>query len=136
MKDDDGQVLIKGFYDGIEPLHADEAGDVAVGARRRAQPDEAVRDWPRRSARADAAAGGAAASLNIRGLSSAYTGPDARTIIPDTATAALDIRLVKETPARAMADKWSPISADQGYLGVETDPIDELRAKHPPIARS
>ena len=39
-------------------------------------------------------------TLNIRGLASSFVGPGARTIVPDRATAAIDIRLVKETPAR------------------------------------
>ena len=38
-------------------------------------------------------------TLNVRGLASAFVGAGARTIIPDRATAAIDIRLVKETRA-------------------------------------
>jgi acetylornithine deacetylase/succinyl-diaminopimelate desuccinylase-like protein len=34
-------------------------------------------------------------TFNIRGLQSAFIGAGARTIIPDRATAAIDIRLVK-----------------------------------------
>ena len=100
MKDDDGQVLVKGFYDGIEPLHADEE------ALLQSVPDDAPSLMKLFGMAAPERKGLSLQqavqlpSLNIRGLTSAYTGPDARTIIPDTATAALDIRLVKETPAR------------------------------------
>jgi len=41
-------------------------------------------------------------SLNVRGMSSGYVGSQARTIVPDQATAAIDIRLVKETPGVAL----------------------------------
>ena len=68
-------------------------------------------------------------------MSSAYTGPDARTIIPDTATAALDIRLVKETPARAMAEKILAHIRAQGYYVMESDPDDGTRARHPRIVK-
>ena len=44
-------------------------------------------------------------TLNVRGLASAHVGAGARTIIPDRATAAIDLRLVKETPAADLVDK-------------------------------
>ena len=74
-------------------------------------------------------------TLNIRGLSSAYTGPDARTIIPDTATASLDIRLVKETPAREMAAKMLEHIRAQGFQVTESDPSDEMRTRHARIIK-
>ena len=39
-------------------------------------------------------------TLNVRGLASSFVGAGARTIVPDRATAAIDIRLVKETSER------------------------------------
>ena len=50
-------------------------------------------------------------TLNVRGLVSAHVGAGARTIIPDRATAAMDIRLVKETPPRASSTSCAPTSA-------------------------
>jgi acetylornithine deacetylase/succinyl-diaminopimelate desuccinylase-like protein len=135
MKDGDGQVLIKGFYDGIEPLHADEE------ALLQSVPDDAPSLMKLFGIAAPERPGLSLQqavqlpSLNIRGLSSAYTGPDARTIIPDIATAALDIRLVKETPARAMVEKLTAHIRAQGYVVVESEPSDELRARHPLIAK-
>ena len=124
MKDDDGQVLVKGFYDGIEPLHADEE------ALLRSVPDDAPSLMALFGIAAPERKGLSLQqalqlpSLNIRGLSSAYTGPDARTIIPDTATAALDIRLVKETPAREMVEKIAAHIRAQGYFITQSDPDD------------
>jgi acetylornithine deacetylase/succinyl-diaminopimelate desuccinylase-like protein len=46
-------------------------------------------------------------SLNIRGMASADVGDKARTIIPATATAEIDIRTVPETPAAGCSTCWS-----------------------------
>ena len=99
MKDGSGRVAVQGFYEGIPPLALEErrmlAGvpDDLAGLKKLfgiARPEgageslqEAIQ-FP---------------SLNIRGLRSGYVGADARTVIPAEATTALDIRLVKETPA-------------------------------------
>ena len=135
MKDDDGHVLVKGFYDGIEPLPPDEEAmlqlvpDDAPGLAKLfgiASPENPTLTLQQALQRP---------SLNIRGLSSAYTGADARTIIPATATAALDLRLVKETPVRAMIEKIKDHIRAQGYYLIETDPDDLTRARYPRIAK-
>ena len=95
MKDDDGRVTIERFYDGIEPLTATErqaiaeAPDVDAGLMREL--------WLGRTE-----GGGKKLvellnypSLNVRGMSSARTGAGASNVIPATATATIDIRLVK-----------------------------------------
>src|SRR5690606_14867062 len=74
-------------------------------------------------------------TLNVRGMQSAFVGAGARTIIPDSATASIDIRLVKETAADAMIRKIRDHVAAQGYHIVEQAPDDATRAKHPRIAR-
>jgi acetylornithine deacetylase/succinyl-diaminopimelate desuccinylase-like protein len=135
MKDDEGRVLVRGFYDGIEPLHPDEE------AMLRSVPDDAPGLMKLFGIAAPESPGLTLQqalqrpSLNIRGLSSAYTGADARTIIPETATAALDLRLVKETPARAMVEKIKDHIRGQGYVLMESDPDDVTRATQPRIAK-
>jgi acetylornithine deacetylase/succinyl-diaminopimelate desuccinylase-like protein len=62
-------------------------------------------------------------------------GAQARTIIPDHATAALDVRLVKETEGAALLGKIRAHIENQGYHVVEEDPDDETRARYPRIAR-
>ena len=74
-------------------------------------------------------------TLNVRGLTSAFVGDGARTIVPDRATAALDIRLVKETPAADLVAKVRAHIERQGYHLVETDPDDAARARYPKLAR-
>jgi acetylornithine deacetylase/succinyl-diaminopimelate desuccinylase-like protein len=134
MKDDRGRVVIPGFYDGIRltaedrkvlsAVPDDEAALLALFGV--SEPDlvgESLQEalqYP---------------SLNVRGLESAYVGAQARTIIPDHATAAIDVRLVKETEGAALLAKIRTHVENQGYHLVESDPDDETRARYPKIAR-
>jgi len=134
MKDDRGRVLVPGFYDGIRLTAEDRRILKAVPDDEPAllklfgvsEPDlvgESLQEalqYP---------------SLNVRGLESAYVGAQARTIIPDHATAALDVRLVKETDGDALLAKIRAHVETQGYHVVETDPDDETRARYPKIAK-
>ena len=135
MKDETGQVLVKGFYDGIDPLPPQEQALL-----------DAVPDDPaslRRlffiaaPERSDLSLQQALQlpALNIRGLSSAVVGPDARTIIPDRAIAFVDIRLVKETPSRAITEKLLAHIRAQGFHVVESEPDDETRIRYPRIVK-
>jgi acetylornithine deacetylase/succinyl-diaminopimelate desuccinylase-like protein len=74
-------------------------------------------------------------SFNIRGLSSAFVGSEARTIIPATATAEIDVRLVKETPAARLRDLVVAHIRAQGWHVVTTDPDDATRAKYSKIVK-
>jgi acetylornithine deacetylase/succinyl-diaminopimelate desuccinylase-like protein len=135
MKDDDGKVLVKGFYDGLVPLTPEEQ------AMLDAVPDDPARLMrlfgfaapERRDLSLQAAL--QLPSLNVRGLSSAFVGGEARTIVPDRAIAALDVRLVKETPAASMAEKIRAHIRAQGYHVVESEPDDETRARHERIVK-
>ena len=134
MKDSDGRVLIKGFYDGIEPLSATEQA-----AFREAPENE---DLLRRELGIGWAEGGGKKlielinlpSLNIRGLSSASVGATARNVIPSTATASIDIRLVKGIDHRQAVDRVVEFIRSQGYLVIEQEPDEQTRLSHPKIA--
>lgn len=135
MKDDEGRVRIEGYYDGMSPLNPEER------ALLDAVPDD--------SAKMLAAFGVAAPelafpklqdalqmpTLNIRGLASSFVGPGARTIVPDRATAAIDIRLVKETTGRDLVAKLRSHIQQHGYHLVDTDPDDATRARYGKLAR-
>jgi len=135
MKDDAGRVLVNGFYEGIDPLPPQEQ------AMLDAVPDDPVSLMklfviaaPERS---DLSLQQALQlpALNIRGLSSAAVGPDARTIIPDRAVAFIDIRLVKETPSKAIAEKLLAHIRAQGFHVVESEPDDAIRSRYPRIVK-
>lgn len=135
MKDEQGRILVKDWNAGITPLTEEEQAMVAgvpedAAAMLRAfgvaKPEPA---FPRLQ---DALQ---YPTLNVRGLSSAFVGEGARTIIPDSATAAIDIRLVRETPASIMLDRIRAHVAAQGYHLVDGVPDDATRGMHPRIAR-
>jgi len=134
MSDDDGRVLVAGFNDGIAPLTPEERkmlddvpGDAAAVLKTfgLAAPSKA---FPRLQ---DALQ---YPTLNVRGLVSAHVGAGARTIIPDRATAAMDIRLVKETSPASMVEKLRAHARAQGYHLVDGEPTDADRATYTKLA--
>ena len=135
MKDDDGRVLIDHFYDGIEPLTDTEKRAIA-------EAPEVDRDLMRELALGRTEGGGRKLvelinlpSLNVRGMASARTGDKASNVIPATATASIDIRLVKGIdPATAVRRVLDHIRK-QGYEIVETEPDAATRMQYPKLAR-
>jgi acetylornithine deacetylase/succinyl-diaminopimelate desuccinylase-like protein len=135
MKDDEGRVLVEGFYDAVPaPAGEDRAMLESV-------PEDAARMLrtfgiaaPERSVSSLQQALNLP-TLNVRGLVSAHVGRGARTIVPDSATAAIDVRLVRETRGEAMLEKIRAHVRRQGYVLVDGEPDDELRARHDRIAR-
>ncbi len=135
MKDhESGRVLVEGFYDDVVELSEFERAAIA----------EAPND-DREQMQAFAIAAPEAAgtrlelinlpSLNVRGLHSAWVGAESRTIVPDVAIAAIDMRLVKNVdPADQVARLIAHIEK-QGYHVVRDEPDPEMRRRHPRLAR-
>ena len=135
MKDESGHVLIKGFYDGIAPLSAAERRALAeapandaelqneLGLARTEGDGRKLKDLINQP------------SLNIRGLASSAVGAEARNVIPSTASASLDIRLVKGLDHRWAVDLLVEHIHSQGYYVVDADPDDTVRLKHSRIAK-
>jgi acetylornithine deacetylase/succinyl-diaminopimelate desuccinylase-like protein len=135
MKDDNGKVTIEGFYDTVPPFTAEERAIL-----------DGVPDDPAALQKLFGIAGPESPglklqdalqypSLNVRGLSSAFIGGEARTIIPATAIAELDIRLVKETPPNRLHDLLVAHIRKQGWHVVTSDPDDATRAKFSRIVK-
>ena len=135
MKDTDGQVKIKGFYDTVVPLsqreldalktipNFDETLKELYGFSKSEGGDMSLNEaiqWP---------------SLNIRGLQSGWVGRQARTIVPPTATTSIDIRLVKGNDPADMVQKVIDHIKNQGYHVVQEDPGQETRMVFPLIAK-
>jgi len=135
MKDDEGRVLVEGFYDGVVPLTPEEQ------AMLDAVPDEPASLMKvlgiAAPERADLSLQQAVQlpALSIRGLASGVIGGGATVVIPDRATAYLEVRLVKETPAEAMADKVLAHIRAQGYHVVHSEPDDDTRSRYPHLVK-
>ena len=132
MKDDQGRTIIDGFYSGIPPLTPEQRRIL-----KSVPDDEPALLKLFGVARPDAVGESLQEalqypSLNIRGMHSGY---EDRTIIPPDATAAIDIRLVKETPSARMVQLVHAHIEKQGYHLVDGDPTDADRAKFPRLAR-
>jgi len=135
MKGDSGRVTIAGWYDDLEPL-----GE----AERRAIADAPQYDDTLRSQLGLARAEGSGKmllelinepSLNINGISSGDVGALARNVIPTTATAVLDLRLVKGNDHRRQVQRLIDHIQKQGFYVTDHDPTDEERQRYPLIAR-
>jgi acetylornithine deacetylase/succinyl-diaminopimelate desuccinylase-like protein len=134
MKDDQGRVLISHFYDGITPLGALEKKALA-----RAPVNDGMLRQELSLGRVD---GGGAhlldllnlPSLNINGMSSGQTGARATNVIPSTATADLDLRLVVGIDWQRQQERVVEYIRSQGYFVVETPPSREILLQHPKVA--
>lgn len=135
MKDDDGRILVAGWHDGITPLSAEEQAMIAAVPDDTAAMLRAFGVAAPEVAHAKLQAALQYPTLNVRGMTSAFVGAGARTIIPDSATASIDVRLIKETPAGAMIEKIRSHVLAQGYHLVEGPPDEATRAKYSKIAR-
>lgn len=135
MKDEEGHVLVEGFYDSTEAASASEVEAMASlpdfdGQLRREL--GLARTEAQNASLADRLL---LPSLNIRGLQSATVGDAARNIIPTEATASIDIRLAKGNDPEAMLDLVEAHIERQGYHLVTAEPDLATRLEFPKIIR-
>ena len=133
LKDDHGRVEIPGWYDGIT---LDEETRRTLAA----VPDdeEEIREWLGIAGRDSIGANLQEAvqypSLNVRGMRSGWVGAQARTIIPSTATAEIDIRLVRESDPERLLGLLREHIRGLGYRLLDGPPTEEERMTHPRLA--
>ncbi len=136
MKDPESdRVLVEGFYDQVEPLTALERKAIAdAPAIDAALMDEfwigstdgrphTLNELITRP------------SLNIRGMASARVGSTATNIIPASATATFDVRLVKKMTVDRTLDVLRAHIRKQGYFVVDADPGADVRRAHARVAK-
>jgi len=135
MKDENGVVTIKGFYDDVIPLITSEM--------------EAVRNVPSVDAQMQRELGLSAVeipdknleesimlpSLNINGMQSGNVGAMASNQIPTYANAVLDLRLVPGNDWQRQMQKVADHIRAQGYYVIDREPTDEERSHYGKIAK-
>ncbi len=135
MKDQEGRVTIPGYYDGIV---LDDATRMLMAG----VPDDAAAI---RQAIGFSEADGVGnnlqealqyPSLNVRGMASGWVGSSARTIVPSTAVAELDLRLVKESDGDRLLGLVRQHIENQGFHLIPDgrEPSDQERADYPRLA--
>jgi acetylornithine deacetylase/succinyl-diaminopimelate desuccinylase-like protein len=134
MKDARGRVVVPGFYDGITPLSSMERAALAAAPN---IDRELMREfWLGSTEAAPAALTELVTqpSLNIRGLASARVGAQESNVIPASATAAIDIRLVKGMDPSRTLDRVIDHIRNQGYFVVDREPDANTRQSHARVA--
>lgn len=135
MKDASGHVLIKGWYDDVTPLtdvelraiaDAPSADDELKAELGIAKPDGGGKSLLELLMEP---------SLNINGIRSADVADRARNVIPSTAQATLDLRLVKGNDVNKQYGKLLNHIRAQGYVVIDHDPTIEERRANPMIAQ-
>jgi acetylornithine deacetylase/succinyl-diaminopimelate desuccinylase-like protein len=134
MKNEEGHVLVPHFYDGIAPLTPEEKEALA----RAPVNDPMLMDafWL-----GHIEGSGAhlldlinQPSLNINGFSSGQTGAHSANVIPPTATADLDLRLVVGIDWREQQQRVTDYIRSRGYFVVESEPTRETLLGHAKVA--
>lgn len=135
MKDDRANIVVKGWADDVEPLGAVEL--------------QAIKDAPKYDDEIKKQLGisyteGAGKSLldlinqpslNIDGFKSGDVGPLARNVIPSSANAVLDLRLVKGNDHVRQVGKLKRHIESQGFYVIDREPSEAERLKYPFIAK-
>ena len=133
MKDEDGRVILPGFYDGVVLTEEekkilqqvpDDENEIKkfLGI---AKPDNIGNNFQESLQYP---------SLNIRGLDALFIGNEVRTLIPATATAEIDIRLVPTSDPNYLMGLVKKHIQDKGYYLVDKEPTEDERMKYPKIA--
>jgi len=134
MKDDYGRVLIPGYYDGIE--FTEDVAEVLdavpddlrmINAKLGIAQTDSVSTTLQRALQFP--------SLNIKGISSGWVGSETRTIVPATAIAEIDLRLVKESDPHRLIQLIKDYITSQGYYIVDRKPTARERLEHDRICR-
>ena len=132
MKDEEGRVLIPGYYDGIT---IDDATKEII----QSVPDDAAAINDFLAINSPEKVGGSYQeslqypSLNIRGLESGWVGEKVRTIVPESATAELDLRLVPESDGTRLKGLVKKFIQDKGFYVTDKPPTKEERLSHKKI---
>lgn len=130
MKDDNGRVTIKGFYDDVTPLGTLEKKALAAvpSVDEQMKNELGISTTDLKGASLNEAIN--LPSLNINGMQSGNVGKMASNQIPTFATAVIDLRLVLGNDSKRQQQKVISHIAAQGYHVIDHEPTDEERKKY------
>jgi acetylornithine deacetylase/succinyl-diaminopimelate desuccinylase-like protein len=130
MKDDNGKVTIKGFYDDVTPLSPSErkALNEVPSADAQMKTELGISGIDMKGKSLSEAIN--LPSLNINGMQSGNVGKMASNQIPTFATAVLDLRLVLGNDTKRQQQKVIDHIKAQGYHITDHEPTDKERAAY------
>lgn len=124
MKDEQGRVVIPGYYDGVsfdslalQVMAAVPDNEEAIQKRAGFKEPEKVGINYQQAMQFP--------SLNVRGIRSAWVGNEARTIVPDKVIVEIDIRTVPNTDGNRLAGLVKEHIKKQGYTILDAVPTQE-----------
>ncbi len=132
MKDEHGRVLIKDYYKGVEI-------DAATDKLLKSVPFDSIEFNNKLGIYTSEKVGRnyqesiQYPSLNIRQIGTSWTGEKLKTVIPEYATASIDVRLVPETDGKTQLQKMKKHIEQEGNYVIDRDPTDEERRTYPKI---
>lgn len=135
MKDDNGKVTIKGFYDDVTPLTPSEkkALNEVPSADEQMKQELGISAVEMKGYTLSDAIN--QPSLNINGMQSGNVGKMASNQIPTTATAVLDLRLVLGNDWKRQQQKVIDHIKARGYYITGNEPTNEERKKYAKIIK-
>ena len=129
MKNDQGEVTIKGFYDDVIPLSDAEkkALSSVPSVEEQLKKELGIRK-PERTESLNETLN--LPSLNINGIQSAGVGKQSANVIPTKAIASIDLRLVAGNDWERQQQKVIDHIKTMGFFVTYTEPTDQERANH------
>ncbi len=130
MKDDNGRVTIKGFYNDVTPLTPTEKKALAAvpSVDEQMKNELGISYTDMKGVSLSEAIN--MPSLNINGMQSGNVGKQASNQIPTFATAVIDLRLVLGNDCKKQQQKVIDHIKAQGYYVTDHEPTDEERKKY------